>query len=125
MPPSPRAEAIARLKAQVEDRLDNRLSQTHEDRISQLAARLHSSLQSPFDRPGAVLDQGVSSRTHALRSETLGQIKLAEVFDELLASDQAHRMAQLKDEATFREREVCQLSAQRWQHWQLLLSAMH
>jgi hypothetical protein len=98
MPPtSPRAEAIAKLRSKVE----NRLNQTHEDRIQQLAARLQSSLQSPFDRAGPA--QALGSNQHALRGDG---IKLADVFDELLASDQAHRTAQLKEEVTFREREV-------------------
>jgi hypothetical protein len=51
--------------------------------------------------------QALSSSQHAQGSESgAGQVRLAEVFDELLASDQAHRMAQLKEEVTFREREV-------------------
>lgn len=102
MPPtSPRAEAIAKLRSKVESRLNH----THEDRIQQLAARLQSSLQSPFDKAGSVQALGCSQ--HAVRSDSgAGQIRLADVFDELLASDQAHRMAQLKEEVTFREREV-------------------
>ncbi|WIA16070.1 hypothetical protein OEZ85_012795 [Tetradesmus obliquus] len=106
MPPtSPRAEAIAKLRSKVE----SRLNQTHEDRIQQLAARLQSSLQSPFDKAGPV--QALSSSQHAQRSDGgAGQVRLAEVFDELLASDQAHRMAQLKEEVTFREREVYRLT---------------
>jgi hypothetical protein len=101
MPPtSPRAEAIAKLRSKVE----NRLNQTHEDRIQQLTARLQSSLQSPFDKAGS---QALGSSQHNMRGDSgAGQVRLAEVFDELLASDQAHRMAQLKEEVTFREREV-------------------
>jgi hypothetical protein len=102
MPPtSPRAEAIAKLRHKVE----SRLHQTHEDRIQQLTARLQSSLQSPFDKAGSA--QALSSSQHATRGDSgAGQVKLAEVFDELLASDQAYRMAQLKEEVTFRERDV-------------------
>jgi hypothetical protein len=102
MPPtSPRAEAIAKLRSKVE----RRLNQTHEDRIQQLTARLQSSLQSPFDKAGP--GQALGSSQHAMRGDSsAGQVRLTEVFDELLASDQAHRMAQLKEEVTFREREV-------------------
>lgn len=101
--PSPRAEAIATLKQQVEARLN----QTHEDRISQLASRLQASLSNPFDRAACAeaCHQPVSARAAAL-ADPINQVRLSEVFDELLASDQANRMQQLNQEVTFREREL-------------------
>lgn len=104
--PSPQAEAIAKLKAQVEARL----SQSHEDRINQLASRLQTSLLSPFDKAACaeVLPQTVSAGAAAL-ADPMSQVRLSEVFDELLASDQANRMHHLNQEVTFRERELQRL----------------
>lgn len=104
---SPRAEAIAQLKSQVEARLN----QSHEQRISELASRLQSSLLPPFDRAARPGPRPETANARTAGAGIMDQVRLSEVFDELLASDQANRMNQLNREVTFREKELHRLRA--------------
>lgn len=111
----------------------HRLSSSHEQRIQQLASRLQASLLDPYDRDPAPArslqqleaydqpsfpSQQQRSRTAGAASATAGlqaaarqhsTVKLSDVFDELIANDQAQRLQQLMQEASFKDRELQRL----------------
>lgn len=102
-----------------------RLANSHEQRISELAQRLQASLLDPYERDPARASTSSTSPllTAHVRSPPGYQqaggnslpaaqhegVKLSEVFDELIACDQANRLQQLMQEATFKDREILRL----------------
>lgn len=83
---------------------------TSEQRILELAGKLQASLRDPFDRePSSLLSAQHASSHKATAASQHEGVKLSEVFDELIASDQANRLHQLMQEASFKDRELQRL----------------
>jgi len=88
-----------------------RLSASHEQRIQELASRLQASLLDPYERDSAGLAalSAASLAQPQLQHQPLQGVRLSEVFDELIACDEANRMQQLTQETTFKDRELQRL----------------
>lgn len=116
MPSPPHAGAVSSSTAA-------RLTSSHEQRIHELASKLQASLLDPFDRDpaaGASSFLAGQSRPHTAQHHSRGGtssaaashhdgVKLSEVFDELIATDQANRLNQLMQDGRFKERELLRL----------------
>lgn len=86
-----------------------RLSASHEQRIQELASRLQASLLDPYERDSAGLAALSAASLAQPQHQPLQGVRLSEVFDELIACDQANRMQQLTQETTFKDRELQRL----------------
>lgn len=86
---------------------------THEARISELAAKLQASLRAdPFEH--ALVRTSAAAHSHqqppaGACSRSTAARRTEDVFEELLACDQANRLSELMQDASFKEREVHRL----------------